>query len=267
MIIRSFTDMMNRKVDMPFPPQRIVSLVPSQTELLYELGLGDRVVGQTIFCIHPAEMHATKPRIGGTKKLNLEKIRSLQPDLIIGNKEENEQKQIEELMKEFPVWMSDIKNLGDSLEMINRIGCITDTEILAENLGDTIAQSFQKITIQNTRKAAYYIWRNPWMVAGSDTFINDMMQRMGLVNVFSKSGSRYPEVSLDDLKRSGAEVVLLSSEPYPFANKHIDELQAILPGAKIVLVNGEMFSWYGSRLQKSAEYFTSLSNQLNEHFA
>ena len=267
MPIRIFTDMMNREVGIPFPPQRIISLVPSQTELLYDLDLEDRVVGQTLFCIHPSEMHAVKPRIGGTKKINVEKIRDLQPDLIIGNKEENEQKQIEELMKEFPVWMSDIKNLDDSFEMIKRVGQITDTEAKANSLALQIYFSFQNIIAHNPKRAAYFIWRNPWMVAASNTFIDDMMQRINLVNVFSQSDARYPEVHLNELNASGAEIVLLSSEPYPFSEKHIAELQLQLPNACILLVDGELFSWYGSRLQKSAQYFTSLLQQLDNHFA
>lgn len=266
MSIRIFTDMMNRKVGISFPPQRIISLVPSQTELLYDLGLKDRVVGQTLFCIHPTEMHTLKPRVGGTKKINIEKIMALKPDLIIGNKEENDKEQMQLLMKDFSVWMSDIKNLDDSLEMIKQVGQISDTEAKANSLALQIDIAFQNITTHKSKRAAYIIWRNPWMVAASDTFIDDMMQRINLVNVFSQSHARYPEVHLDELNTSGAEIVLLSSEPYPFSQKHIAELQLQLPHARILLVDGEMFSWYGSRLLKSAQYFTSLLQQLDNQF-
>src|SRR4051812_11307667 len=117
-----FTDQMGNAVELEGPPSRIVSLVPSQTELLFYLGLDKEVAGITKFCIHPAEMFHSKPRVGGTKKYDFEKIRQLAPDLIIGNKEENEQKQVEELQKLYPVWMSDIRNLADALQMIRSVG-------------------------------------------------------------------------------------------------------------------------------------------------
>ena len=126
MTSKIFIDQMHREVKIDSPPKRIVSLVPSQTELLYDLGLQDNIVGQTLFCIHPADKHKTKTIIGGTKKLKLELILALQPDLIIGNKEENEQQQIEYLMQNATVWMSDIYTLSDSLEMIKSIGEIVN---------------------------------------------------------------------------------------------------------------------------------------------
>src|ERR1700741_1030662 len=119
-----FTDQMNREIELKGSPKRIISLVPSQTELLWHLGLREELVGITKFCVHPEEMFHTKPRVGGTKKFDLKKIAELKPDLIIGNKEENEQVQIEELMKQYPVWMSDITNLDQALDMISRVGAL-----------------------------------------------------------------------------------------------------------------------------------------------
>lgn len=258
-----FTDQMNREVEIPFPPQRIVSLVPSQTELLYELGLADEVAGQTLFCIHPEEMHRTKPRIGGTKRFHFEKIAALKPDLLIGNKEENEQEQTERLMQQYPVWMSDIHHLDDALQMMLQVGELVNRTAEAAALVQKISADFNSLPLpSHTIRTAYLIWKDPWMGAGHDTFINDMLARCGFENVLVNETSRYPEVSDKQLVAANPELVLLSSEPYPFKEKHIAELQTLLPKARIVLVDGEMFSWYGSRLKLSVAYFKELLLQL-----
>lgn len=266
--LKIITDQMERQIEVPFPPKRIISLVPSQTELLYDLGLNNEVVGQTLFCIHPKEMHDSKPRIGGTKKLQMDKIAALKPDLIIGNKEENEQSQIEELMKLYPVWMSDVKSLDDSLDMIERLGDLVGRNSEALGISQKIRNGFIQINSvnqqlsTNNKSVLYLIWRKPWMVAGRDTFINDMLQRCGFENVISSPNARYPEISDDEIKGMKPHYIFLSSEPYPFKEEHLTELQAISPSSKIVLVDGEMFSWYGSRLLKSATYFKVLFNSL-----
>ena len=258
-----FIDQLNRKVEINFPPKRIISLVPSQTELLYDLGLDDEVVGQTIFCIHPYDKHQSKPRIGGTKKLNLDKIAELKPDLIIGNKEENDQSQIEALMKLYPVWMSDIKMLDDALNMIERVGELVNKKDDALKISIEIKNSFTQLTHHlspKTPQSLYLIWREPYMAAGKNTFIDDMLKRCGFKNVVEES--RYPEISVNTLQLLNPELILLSSEPYPFKQKHIDELQSSCPNSKIMLVDGELFSWYGSRLLKSVSYFKSLVSSL-----
>lgn len=258
---RILTDQMNRQVKITFPPQRIVSLVPSQTELLYDLGLTDEVVGQTLFCVHPEEMHTIKPRVGGTKQYRYDQIAALRPDLIIGNKEENEQQGIEYLSKLYPVWMSDIKTLDDALDMIRRVGELVDRKQNGFELAAQIKERFDNFSSPLTnhkRRTAYFIWRGPWMTAGHNTFINEMLTRCGLENVFADEASRYPEITNDKLQTADPELILLSSEPYPFKEKHINELKAICPGARIMLVDGELFSWYGSRLLHSADYFQML---------
>ncbi|MCE2788175.1 MAG: helical backbone metal receptor [Sphingobacteriales bacterium] len=254
-----FTDQMGREVSLQLPIQRIVSLVPSQTELLYDLGQADSIVGQTMFCIHPDWAHESKPRVGGTKKLNLNKIRALKPDLIIGNKEENAKAQIEELMQEFPVWMSDISDLTDALDMMLMIGEFTNSTNSAQKLVSEITQSFNSLPLlQNKKRVLYLIWRDPWMAAGNHTFIGDMLKRCGWINV--AVGNRYPEMVAEQIIQANPDKILLSSEPYPFKEKHIEELQQICPKAHIHLVDGELFSWYGSRLLGSADYFKQLLN-------
>ncbi|GAB3869500.1 helical backbone metal receptor [Hymenobacter segetis] len=255
------TDQMGRRVAVPFPPQRIVSLVPSQTELLFDLGLGEKVVGVTKFCIHPAEARTQATVIGGTKNFDFDKIAALKPDLIIGNKEENYQDGIEQLADQYPVWLSDISNLTEALDMIRRVGFIVGAKEKATVLADEIEASFATFAASATEvalvSAAYFIWRKPYMVATTGTFIDDMLRRVGFVNAFTGL-SRYPEITAEQLATTAPQRILLSSEPYPFAEKHVAEFQQICPTAKVEIVDGELFSWYGSRLLKSAAYFTQL---------
>lgn len=262
---RTFIDQLGREVSINYPPKKIVSIVPSQTELLFELGLDEEIIGITKFCIHPIEKFATRTKVGGTKKLRIEQIRLLQPDLIIGNKEENTQSEIELLMEEFPVWMSDISNLEEAMVTISQIGEMVNREPEAAYLNHLINAGFtdlQALALQKNinQRVAYLIWKDPYLFAGSNTFIDDILRKIGLQNVISES--RYPEIALEELKNNNCQLVFLSSEPYPFAQKHIAEIQATLPDAKIMLVDGEMFSWYGSRLVKAVNYLFHLQDEL-----
>lgn len=259
--INIYKDQLGREVAIPFPPRRIISLVPSQTELLYDLGLNEEVTGITKFCIHPDHWFRNKTRIGGTKQLHLDQILALEPDLVIANKEENTAEQVQYLMQHVPVWVSDIHQLEDAVDMIKSIGSITGKSERARQIADNISHSFSKLN-EGTRdmpllRTAYFIWREPWMVAGGDTFIHTMLGYCGLENVFAGT-PRYPAIDIEQLKTLDCQLVLLSSEPYPFKEKHIAELQASLPAARIELVDGEMFSWYGSRLLKTPAYFQEL---------
>jgi ABC-type Fe3+-hydroxamate transport system substrate-binding protein len=255
--------MMGRQVEVSFPPKRIVSVVPSQTELLHEFGLEKEVIGLTKFCVHPEAWFRSKQRIGGTKKLHLDKIIALRPDLIIANKEENTREEIEFLSQHLPVWISDISTVAEGLDMILQVGMLTDRPQLAADLKDRISSSFRQLeTAQNKVSVAYFIWRNPWMTVGTDTFIHDMLCTAGWQNVYSAT-TRYPETSLDELEVLNPELVLLSSEPYPFAEHHIAEIRSRLPKAKILLVDGELFSWYGSRMQYAADYLKELQQVIS----
>lgn len=252
-------DQMGREVRFEYYPERIVSVVPSQTELLYDLGLDKEVVGITKFCVHPDEWFRNKERVGGTKKLHLDKIRELKPDLIIANKEENTQEEIEELAKEFPVWISDINNLPSAMNMIQALGQVTGMEGKANKLVEELVQGFNDLNKANTpKRVAYFIWRDPWMSIGNDTFIHSMIQTIGWQNVLANE-TRYPEITLEELKKYEPELVLLSSEPFPFKEQHIEEVKAVLPDAEVKLVDGEMFSWYGSRLKKAIPYLQNMA--------
>lgn len=251
-------DQMGRVVKLSEAPRRVVSIVPSQTELLVDLGLGDSIAGVTRFCIHPAGFRHQKANIGGTKSLKLDLIRKLKPDLIIGNKEENEQSQVEALSAEFPVWMSDIHDLGSSLGMISSLGKLFGVPAKAETMATSVRERFNKLVpIDSGKKVLYLIWKDPYMSAGPGTFIDDMLKRCGFQNCMT--ASRYPEVELEEVS---PDIVFLSSEPYPFSIKHIEEIAAVLPHAKIELADGEYFSWYGSRLLKAPAYFQSLIDRL-----
>lgn len=256
-----FVDQLNNSIKLSNYPKRIVSLVPSQSELLWDLGLKDELVGITKFCIHPAEMFNSVTRVGGTKALDIEKIRSLHPDLIIGNKEENEKSQIELLSKEFNVWMSDINNLSEAIQAIELIGNLTHKEEKAQMIVQDIKRSFE-ILPQVNKSVLYFIWKNPYMAVGKNTFIGDLLCRLGLKNALQDAKLRYPELSIDEIKNLNPEFIFLSSEPYPFQEKHVKELQELVPNTQIILVDGEMFSWYGSRLQYSAQYFSTLLSEI-----
>jgi len=256
-----FTDQMGRNMQLPvYPPKRIISLVPSQTELLFDLGLEANIIGITKFCIHPKVWFHTKSKVGGTKTLNIPQIISLQPDLIIGNKEENEAAQINDLAAQFPVWMSEINTFADAMDMIHQIGNLTQKPIESQALTSKIERLFEQYALKRPLfkpRVVYLIWRKPYMAAAGNTFINEMLNLAGFENIFEDL-KRYPEIQLETLAETNPDIVFLSSEPYPFATKHLDEFRQICPDAAIHILDGEMFSWYGSRLLQSPAYFDQL---------
>ncbi|WP_245562260.1 ABC transporter substrate-binding protein [Niabella aurantiaca] len=236
---------------------KIVSLVPSVTELLYTLGLEQEVAGITKFCVHPQTWFRTKTRIGGTKTLNPEKIAALRPDLVIANKEENVKEQVEALQERFPVLVTDVNSYRGALDMIHTIGAATQRTAEATALISAIEKEFAALKNPAQKTAAYFIWKDPWMTAGGDTFISDMMSRAGFKNLYA-ARNRYPTVHLDELRALCPEYLLLASEPYPFSEKHRAALQRLFPGVKILLVDGELFSWYGSRMLEAPAGFLRL---------
>lgn len=262
---RSFTDQLGRTIVVDYPPRLIVSLVPSQTELLFDLGLDDEIVGVTKFCVHPMEKITSRTKIGGTKNLNIDRIRALKPDLIIGNKEENEKEQIEELMAEFPVWISDIASLEDAKKAISAIGGLINRVPEAAYLNHLIHVGFadlHTLAIQKNihKKVAYLIWQNPIVLTGKDTFISDILTIIGLTNVIDIC--RYPIITPEELTLLKPDFIFLSSEPYPFKETHVATFARQFPEAKVMLVDGEVFSWYGSRLVKAVQYLFQLQDSL-----
>lgn len=271
-----FIDQTARKVSLQNIPRRIISLVPSQTELLFGLGLDKEVVGVTKFCVHPSAWFSKKTKVGGTKQLKLEIITDLKPDLIIANKEENVKEQVEWLAEKFPVWVSDVNSLEDAYGMIGSIGEMTNRVVEAHQLVSRIRQNFASLPFQALTsgqnpedrsklharpRTAYLIWRNPYMTVGGDTFIHHMLEAAGFDNVF-KDRNRYPEITLSELEELGCELILLSSEPFPFGPKHVNEIKDTGTQAKLLLVDGEMFSWYGNRLLYAPHYFRNLNKMI-----
>ncbi|MBS4065310.1 MAG: ABC transporter substrate-binding protein [Chitinophagaceae bacterium] len=254
-------DQTGKLISKPSSPLRIVSLVPSITELLFDLGLNDDVVGITKFCVHPKEWFQTKTRVGGTKTVSVEKVKTLQPNLILANKEENVKEQVEELAKEFSVYTSDITTVADAYNMMLKVGELTDTKEKAVEIVETIKTGLVKPEQAKTLKVLYLIWQKPYMAAGGDTFINDMLLKAGLVNVLQQQ-NRYPQLTVDEIKALNPDVLLLSSEPFPFQQKHADELKQLTGIGTIKLVDGEIFSWYGSRMLQAPAYFAKLRESL-----
>lgn len=257
-------DQLKRRLAVSEIPQRIVSLVPSQTELLVDLGLKDNLIGITKFCVHPQNLRKEIPLVGGTKQVNLEKIKAANPDIIFCNKEENTLEMVEELEKIAPVHVSDIYTLEDSFEMMAQYGTLfSKEETVAELIQKIRAEfhSFQEyISNKPVQKVAYFIWKKPWMVAGGSTFIDYMLTQNRFENVY-KNIDRYPEIDLKNMP--SVDLVLLSSEPFPFSEKHLEDFNKIVPSKKIHLTDGEYFSWYGSRLLGAFRYFRKLHEAID----
>ncbi|RAJ13240.1 ABC transporter substrate-binding protein [Olleya aquimaris] len=260
------TDQLGNQLILNSTPKRIVSLVPSQTELLFDLGLEDAVVGITKFCVHPFHFKSTKTIVGGTKQINIEKIKALQPDIILCNKEENTKEIVEACQEICDVHVSDIITINDCLELISQYGQLFNKRTNAQKIIDKInfnLKDFQNyIKDKPTLKTAYFIWRNPWMVAGNNTFINYLLKLNKFENIYSNL-QRYPEVDITKIRKEGdPEIILLSNEPYPFKEEHAFELGRHSHHAKTIFVDGEFFSWYGSRLIKAFSYFKLLRERL-----
>jgi len=250
-----FQDQLQRSFELTSIPKRIISLVPSQTELLVDLGLEDSIVGITHFCVHPEGLRDKKTSLGGTKKVNLRKVRDLKPDIILCNKEENTREMVTALTEITPVHCSDVANLNDNAELIRMYGELFDRSKEAETLIQNIENSRQEleriVSHSKPRRVAYFIWNDPLMVAGQGTFINEMLELNKMVNVFE--ADRYPITDLEALQTMEIDEILLSSEPFPFEEKHKKTFSGI--SEKVSLVDGEYFSWYGSRVFKALKYF------------
>lgn len=261
-----FTDQLGREIFIPSPPKRIISLVPSQTELLAALGLDQEVIGITKFCVHPSAWHASKLKIGGTKDFKPDIIRQLRPDLIIANKEENTAEGLSSLMDEFPVWISDVNTLEEALAMIRSLGEITGRLAAAVSITEQVAEQFSALRdftaehLSPRAKVAYFIWKDPWMIAGKNTFIDELLTLCGLSSVATRP--RYPEITFEELQTASPDYVFLSSEPYPFKETDKNYFSGIVAPEKVVFVDGEFFSWYGSRLKNAPSYFKSVLKSL-----
>ncbi|MCH2214541.1 MAG: helical backbone metal receptor [Flavobacteriales bacterium] len=257
-------DQVGRELHLKDAPKRVVSLVPSITELLFDLGF--EVVGRTKFCVHPKSIEECAI-IGGTKNVNINKVVSLNPDLVVANKEENRQEAVDELSRAgLPVYVSDISNVTESLYLTTELGKVGAAENAAKLINENIKNIFQKCREHKSLRILYFIWKKPYMVAGTDTFISDVLTKLNLENCIKSSRTdslRYPKITTEQISHLKPDVILLSSEPYPFKEIHAKELTK-QTGIPVVLVNGECFSWYGSRLSKSLDYLVNFSRLLRD---
>lgn len=240
---------------------KVISLVPSITEALFDLGLTENeVIGRTKFCIHPHEQIKNVEIVGGTKNINIEKIKSLQPDLILANKEENVKEQVEALMHDFKVMVTHVETVEDNYYLVKSLGNIFRQEEKAKAYNLKTYEVLNQAKINSRIKVAYLIWKNPYMTIGSDTFIHHILTEIGFENSF-KDKIRYPEIKVEDLAET--DIIMLSSEPFPFKEKHMEELKAFYPDKKIMIVDGEAFSWYGTHIAKCGKYFNELLSEIN----
>jgi len=258
---KTIKDQLSRTIVLPSWPFRIISLVPSETELLVDLGLEEYIVGVTKFCVHPNHIKTTKEIVGGTKNISYQKIKDLEPNIILCNKEENSKEIVNTLEKDFEVHVSDIKNMANVFHLLQQYTSLFNCKESALEISVKIKRELDIFTtfIENkpNLKVLYFIWKDPWMIAGKDTFIDFLLTLNGFTNV-SLTKERYPIVSVEELEKTSADLLLLSSEPYPFSEKHISEIKNINTSGTVLLVDGEYFSWYGSRLQSAFTYFKKL---------
>lgn len=262
-----FKDQCAREVQLKDYPLRIVSTVPSQTELLVDLGLENQIVGITAYCVHPKNLLKEKIIIGGTKDLQIHRILDLKPDLIIANKEENVKDQILELSEHVPVWISDVETLDHGLDLIGKLGALTGKKTEAENLLLEIKRSWPSLSTIKPLKTLYFIWKNPFMAAGNSTYIGNILKFNGLENIATDSRERYPQIPLEEMENMDPDLILLTSEPYSFSAKEAHNLAKKFPKAMVKIVDGEMFTWYGSRILLALKYFGKLRNELQLHFS
>ncbi len=252
-------DMIGRTISLHKPVERIVSLIPSITETLFELGLGEKIVGITTYCIHPEGKLDNIHRIGGTKNPNIRKIASLSPDIIIADKNENRKEKVEELMKIAPVYVIEVNNFDDALKMISRLAEIFDKAKEANGLIEEINDGFAELHISRRGKKVFFpIWKNPCMSINRDTFIHSMIEKLGYTNLCAGYGEHYPVITGEQMEKMNPDYVFLPSEPCSYKPEDVEDCKRIFPAAKVLPVDGQMFAWYGARMKYAARYFVEL---------
>jgi ABC-type Fe3+-hydroxamate transport system substrate-binding protein len=253
------TDQTGQHIVFESTPLKIISCVPSITEYLIEIGLKHAMVGRTKFCIFPKEAVKRIPTIGGTKKLNIAKIKTLAPDLIITNKEENTKTDVEQLQRLCNVYVSDIKNPKEAFDMMASLAQIMEKTNEFEQMKLEYEKKLVKLCpLKNKHKCVYLIWQYPYMTIGGDTFINSMLELAGFTNIF-ENHKRYPVIENLEESLRDASHLLLSTEPYPFSENHVLQFKKNFPQIKVMLIDGSYMSWYGSRMIKAIDYLHNLN--------
>jgi len=251
----------------PAPNARILSLVPSLTELVFDLGLGDKLVGRTHYCIYPKDQISAIPSVGGTKKIKMDRVREIAPTHALVNIDENPRELADDLANAgINVIVTHPMRPDDNLDLFQLMDAIFSTPAAANLYDDFIKarDRIGKVAYWPIRRAQYLIWKDPWMAVSQDTYI---AATLGLVNWHIAAGTdRYPEITLDDATLSEVDLVLFSSEPYAFTDAHIAAFQTAHPthAHKAHLIDGEMTSWYGSRAIPGLNYLNDFARRLSE---
>ena len=241
---------------------RIVSLVPSWTEYVVDLGCASELVGRTKFCVRAGEEAERISIIGGTKSIHLDRIEQLKPDLVIASKEENTREDVEACRVFSDVLVTDVRNISDAFEALETIGEAIEQSAAGISWRSNIEKAWGEPRAQYTQ-ALYAIWQNPLMIAGRDTYIHAAMNWWGIRNAAPASAEgRYPELNPERLDALAGTPILLASEPYPFASKHCAQFASA--GLQPMLVDGEAFSWYGSRMLHTVDYLNSMRKTLDQ---
>lgn len=253
--MKSVRDQLGRNVTYRFPPQRIISFAPAITETLFSLGLGEKIVGRTRFCVHPKGIVEHVVNVGGTKDVKMDRVHDLQPDLIIVEKEENTKEMVAQLEQYYPVYAFEIQSVSDALQMIQDLGTVVNQKQETISLLQKINNRFAKFPkIYEGSRVAYVIWQNPYMVVGNNTYIQSLLEKLGFINPFVVMDGRYPTVTTADFRQARLDYILLATEPFPFQDKHLSTFAELAPKATIKIVDGEMF-WYGVKMLEAIPYF------------
>lgn len=259
-------DALQREIELPVVPQRIVSLVPSLTEWLFALGLGERVVGVTEFCIQPAqdapgELLRTKPRLRGTKNPDRATIVALKPDIVLANKEENRERDVTALTAAgLAVYVTEISTVAEAIMTLERLADLLDARLIAAPYLDQMRSTCAELSasvLPFAPRVLVPIWRDPWMAIGVGTYADDLLRLCGAVNVAAELDGRYPRFTLEQLLELRPDLVLLPSEPYAFAEIDRVAVQAVAPVA-VQFVDGELLTWYGPRLAQALRSFRAV---------
>lgn len=263
-------DARGRTLSLALRPQRIVSLVPSITETLFDLGAGDRIVGVTRWCVHPADARTRARVVGGTHDVDLDVLARLEPDLVIANQEENPKPLVERLATVAPTYVTFPRTVRDGIVLLRRLGELTDQRDAGARAAARVEAAHRRARRADPQRAPrvlYLIWRRPWMSVNRDTFVHDMLTTCGAVNVLAHAEARYPTLSDADAAALRPDAILLSSEPYAFRERHREEWlrRGDLPAARlgqVHLVDGELCCWYGTRLLRGLPYLAARIGQL-----
>lgn len=263
-------DELQRTLDIPTPPRRIVCLVPSITETLFALGIGDRVVGVTEYCTHPPDDVAKILKVGGTKNPRLEAILALSPDLVIVNDEENRQEDFTWLVEHgLTLYVTAPRTVAGGIDMIEKLGVVLDCRTVSDLLVNRLRAIYERVTsesVKNPRLRVFCpVWRKPWMAFNADTYADDMLWCCGGENIFRERAERYFSTTLEEVAALAPDIVLLPSEPYPFTTKHFEHLKPLAdtPAGRaghFYCIDGMALCWYGPRIADGLE-------QLSQRFA